>query len=255
MTSTSALFSGRDFNLGFQEFAKDLLLDPSTRNVNDVHHVVQAAASSTSADRAKAFLKEVGAPDGKAYGSYKELVNDPDVDIVYVATPHSHHYQNTRLCLEAGKPVLLEKAFTTNAEQGKSLIDLARQKGLFLMEAQWTRYFPLAVNIRKMVTDGTLGDIRRMFADNAFGEDVEKKFDVKHRIVNKDLAGGALLDRTYLLYTTMFPTNCVLQSASTPFSGSSRCSITRSQSPNKASPKFSLSSHPSRAQAPMNALP
>ncbi|KAF2097601.1 NAD(P)-binding protein [Rhizodiscina lignyota] len=178
-----------------ETFAKDLLRDPSTRGVSDVNHVVQAAASSTSADRAKAFLKEVGAPSSaKAYGSYKELVSDPDVDIIYVATPHSHHYQNTRLCLEAGKNVLLEKSFTTNAEQAKVLVDLARQKGLFLMEAQWTRYFPLAINIRKLAAEGTLGDIKRMYADNAFGDDVEKKFDVKHRMVNPDLAGGALLD-------------------------------------------------------------
>jgi dihydrodiol dehydrogenase / D-xylose 1-dehydrogenase (NADP) len=164
--------------------------------VSDVNHVVQAAASSTSADRAKSFLKECGAAESaKAYGSYKELVSDPDVDIVYVATPHSHHYQNTRLALEAGKHVLLEKAFTTNAEQAKILVDIARQKNLFLMEAQWTRYFPLAVNIRKMVTDGKLGDIRRVFADNSFGDDVEKKFPTSSRMVNLDLAGGALLDR------------------------------------------------------------
>jgi len=156
---------------------------------------VQAVASSTSIDRAKSFLAKCRVPEtARAYGAYHELVSDPNVDIVYVATPHSHHYQNTRLCLDAGKHVLLEKAFTTNAEQAKILVDIARQRNLFLMEAQWTRYFPLAVKIRKMVADGTIGNVRRMFADNSGGDDVEKAFDVSNRMVNLDLAGGALLD-------------------------------------------------------------
>lgn len=95
-----------------------------------------AAASSSSADRAQKFLKQVLAPDSaKAYGSYKELVADPNVDIIYVATPHSHHYQNAMLCLEAGKPVLCEKSFTVNASQLEALIKKAREKNLFLMEA------------------------------------------------------------------------------------------------------------------------
>ena len=95
-----------------------------------------AAASSSSAERATKFLKTVGAPESaKAYGSYKELVSDPNVDIVYVATPHSHHYQNTMLCLDAGKNVLCEKAFTTNAQQLEALIKKAQEKNLFLMEA------------------------------------------------------------------------------------------------------------------------
>lgn len=95
-----------------------------------------ASASSSSADRAKEFNKKVYAPaEAKAYGSYKELVADPNVEIVYVATPHSHHYQNAMLCLEAGKNVLCEKAFTTNAKQTKALIEKAKAKNLFLMEA------------------------------------------------------------------------------------------------------------------------
>lgn len=119
-----------------ESFARDLWVNPDTRGVKDVEHVVVAAASSSSADRAKAFLKEVRAPDSaKAYGSYKELVADPNVDIIYVATPHSHHYQNVMLCLEAGKNVLCEKAFTTNAAQTEALIKKAKEKNLFLMEA------------------------------------------------------------------------------------------------------------------------
>ena len=119
-----------------ESFARDLWPNPETRGVKDIEHVVVAAASSSSADRAQAFLKEVRAPDSaKAYGSYKELVNDPNVDIIYVATPHSHHYQNARLALEAGKNVLCEKAFTTNAKQLEVLIKIAKEKNVFLMEA------------------------------------------------------------------------------------------------------------------------
>lgn len=110
-------------------FATDLSADPTTRNVTSIKHVVVAAASSSSADRAKKFLKDVGAPsDAKAYGSYEELVKDSNVDIIYVATPHSHHYQNARLCLEAGKNVLCEKAFTVNAKQAKELVKIAKEK-------------------------------------------------------------------------------------------------------------------------------
>lgn len=119
-----------------ESFARDLWPSPETRDVKDIEHKVVAAASSSSAKRAEDFLKEVRAVDGaKAYGSYKELVQDPNVDIIYVATPHSHHYQNVRLCLEAGKNVLCEKAFTTNAAQLETLVKIAKEKNLFLMEA------------------------------------------------------------------------------------------------------------------------
>lgn len=119
-----------------ESFARDLWPNPETRGVKDIEHKVVAAASSSSSKRAEDFLKEVRAPEGaKAYGSYKELVQDPNVDIIYVATPHSHHYQNVRLCLEAGKNVLCEKAFTTNAKQLEVLVKIAKEKNLFLMEA------------------------------------------------------------------------------------------------------------------------
>ena len=119
-----------------ETFARDLSVNPETRGVNGISHVVVASASSSSADRAKKFNEKVYAPaEAKAYGSYKELVNDPNVDIIYVATPHSHHYQNTMLCLEAGKNVLCEKSFTTNAKQTEALVKKAKEKNLFLMEA------------------------------------------------------------------------------------------------------------------------
>ncbi|OJD33695.1 dimeric dihydrodiol dehydrogenase [Diplodia corticola] len=177
-------------------FTVDLLVDPKTRGVNHVKHTVVAAASSSSADRAAQFLKDVGAPESaKAYGSYEDFVKDPNIDIVYVATPHSHHYQNAMLALSAGKNVLCEKSFTVNAAQTKKLVATAKEKNLFLMEAVWTRYFPLSIYVRDIITSGKIGTVQRVYADNAIALDPETAFaDGKHRMVNPDLAGGALLD-------------------------------------------------------------
>ncbi|RSL42642.1 hypothetical protein CEP54_015406 [Fusarium duplospermum] len=177
-------------------FTKDLLVDPKTRDVSNIKHTVVAAASSSSAARAESFLKDVGASStAKAYGSYDELVKDPNVEIIYVATPHSHHYQNVRLCLEAGKHVLCEKAFTVNAKQARILVEIAKEKGLLLMEAFWTRYFPLTNYVREAITSGKLGKIYRVFSDASARLSPETNFsDGKHRMVNADLAGGALLD-------------------------------------------------------------
>ncbi|GAM84113.1 hypothetical protein ANO11243_021050 [Dothideomycetidae sp. 11243] len=188
-----------------EAFTRDLLVDPTTRGVKDIVHTVTAAASSSSASRATDFLKKVGAPSSaKSYGSYKELVADPNVDIIYVATPHSHHFQNAMLCLEAGKNVLCEKAFTTNAKQAELLIRKAREKKLFLMEAVWTRYFPLSVYIRDTITSGRLGVVRRVEADNSIGDVPEEAFADSHRMVNPDLAGGALLDLGIYSLTWVF---------------------------------------------------
>ena len=139
-----------------------------------------------------------------AYGSYKELAKDPNIDIVYVASPHSHHYQNVRLCFENGKPVLCEKAFTVNAAQARSLYHLARSKQLFLMEAVWTRYFPLSKAIRKHIIEGDLGEVVRVHADLSVGLPPETSFDVSHRMINKNLAGGALLDLGIYSLTWIF---------------------------------------------------
>ncbi|MCJ1285317.1 hypothetical protein MMC26_004657 [Xylographa opegraphella] len=188
-----------------QTFTKDLLVDPATRDVFDIRHTVVAAASSSSADRAKKFLQDTKCPSSAvAYGSYAELVADKNVDIIYVATPHSHHYQNTMLCLEAGKHVLCEKAFTVNALQAKKLVELAKAKNLFLMEAVWTRYFPLSIEIRKMIESGDLGTVHRVIADLSFNENVEKTWGTEHRMVNMDLAGGALLDLGIYSLTWVF---------------------------------------------------
>ena len=128
-----------------------------------MRHEVAAVASSSSKDKAVEFIEKVKAPSSvKTYGSYAELVADGDVDIIYVATPHSHHFQNVMLALEAGKPVLCEKAFTVNAAQARKLVETARAKKLFLMEAVWTRYFPLSIKIRELVQSGAIGTVYRV---------------------------------------------------------------------------------------------
>ncbi|KFZ17488.1 hypothetical protein V502_04575 [Pseudogymnoascus sp. VKM F-4520 (FW-2644)] len=189
-------------------FTRDLLTNPAIRNVSDIKHIVAAAASSSSASRASAFLKEVQAPStAKAYGSYAELVSDPDVDIIYVATPHSHHFQNAMLCLAAGKHVLCEKSLTVNAAQAKLLVETAKAKNLFFMEAVWTRHFPLSIKIREIVTSGTIGKVHRVFSDLSFGtaqEDGSLSYPDENRMVNIDLAGGALLDLGIYALTWVF---------------------------------------------------
>jgi len=196
-------------------FTKDLLADPALRGVHDVRHEVVAAASSSSKDRAADFLAKVKAPStAKAYGSYHELVADPDVDIIYVATPHSHHFQNAMLALEAGKHVLCEKALTVTAAQARKLIETARAKGLFFMEAVWTRYFPLSIQVRNLIKSGAIGTVYRTTADLSLGNDAgdgKVKFDDAHRMVNPALAGGALLDLGIYSLTWVFQTLYHLQ--------------------------------------------
>ncbi|KAL2264133.1 hypothetical protein VTK26DRAFT_1654 [Humicola hyalothermophila] len=196
-------------------FTKDLLTNPATRDVHDVRHEVVAAASSSSKDRAVDFLNRVKAPSSaKAYGAYHELVADPDVDIVYVATPHSHHFQNAMLALEAGKNVLCEKALTVTASQARKLVETARAKNVFFMEAVWTRYFPLSIKVRELIASGAIGTVYRTVADlslNNNAADGKVTFADSHRMVNPDLAGGALLDLGVYSLTWVFQTLYHLQ--------------------------------------------
>ncbi|KAI1117531.1 hypothetical protein F5Y14DRAFT_352773 [Nemania sp. NC0429] len=192
-----------------QMFVRDLLCNPATRDVTDVAHKVVAVASSRSKESAAGFLEKVSlAPEGVSlYGSYQELVNDPNVDVIYVATPHSHHFQNVMLALEAGKNVLCEKAFTVTASQAKKLVETAKAKNLFLMEAVWTRYFPLSIKIRELVKSGAIGTVYRVIADNSINNDGPEgslTFPDENRMVNIDLAGGALLDLGIYSLTWVF---------------------------------------------------
>jgi len=175
-------------------FVKDLLLDPSTRGVSDVVHKV-VAIGSRDVTKSKEWTDEhTGAGSGvKAYGTYEEVVADKDVDAVYIGTPHTFHYTGTALALRAGKHVLCEKPFTSNAAELRSLIVIAKEKGVFLMEAMWTRFQPVAIEVSKIIQSKTLGDIRFVHADLAGDFDIEN-IPTSHRILSPELGGGALLD-------------------------------------------------------------
>ncbi|KAL4966987.1 Gfo/Idh/MocA family protein [Aspergillus stella-maris] len=188
-----------------ETFVKDLLQDPTSRGVTDVSHTVAAVASSSSKSSAESFVRKLQIPEPCAtYGSYAEAANDPTVQVVYVASPHSHHFQHTMLALEASKHVLCEKAFTVNAAQAKVLCETARKKGLFLMEAVWTRYFPLSIEVRHLVQTGAIGEVLRVISDLSIGNEPETSWSLDHRMVNKDLAGGALLDLGIYALTWVF---------------------------------------------------
>ena len=146
------------------------------------------AIGSRTSSAATAFAREFGV--ARAHESYEALVADPDVDVVYVATPHPLHHDNARLALAAGKPALVEKPFTMTAAQARDLVDLARASGLFLMEAMWTRFLPHVVAIREIVSRGELGEIVGVEADHGqwFAADPAS------RLFAPELGGGALLD-------------------------------------------------------------
>ncbi len=144
------------------------------------------AIASRTMEKAEAFKKEFNME--KAYDLYEDLAKDSDVDIVYIATPHSFHFEQAKMCLENGKHVLLEKAFCANAPQAKEIIDLAESKGLFLGEAMWTRFMPLAKKLRELLDDGVIGDVMYMTANLNF------PMMHKERLIKAELAGGALLD-------------------------------------------------------------
>lgn len=124
----------------------------------------------------------------KAYGSYEELVQDEEVELIYIATPHSHHYAHAKLCIEHGKPVLCEKAFTANAMQAKEILSLAKEKKVFITEAIWTRYMPSRERINAIIDSGLIGDVTSVTANLGYA------IDHAERLIKPDLAGGALLD-------------------------------------------------------------
>lgn len=144
------------------------------------------AIASRTQEKADAFAKQWNVK--KAYGSYAELYADPDVDLVYVATPHSHHYEVTRDALLAGKPCLVEKAFMANHAQSAAIVELAKERGLFLAEAIWTRYQPAVKMVRDLIDSGRIGTPRLVTATLGYS------MGEKPRIMRPDLCGGALLD-------------------------------------------------------------
>jgi len=146
------------------------------------------AVGSRSQQSADAFAARFDI--AHAHPSYEALVADPDVDIVYVSTPHPMHHENARLALEAGKHVLVEKPFTLNRAEADDLRALAAERGLLVMEAMWTRYLPHMVRIREIIAEGTLGEIRAVSADHT----QLLPSDPGHRLNALELGGGALLD-------------------------------------------------------------
>ena len=154
--------------------------------INNMEGITLAAIGSRSLEKAKEFAKRFDIP--KAYGSYEELAADSSLDLIYVATPHSRHYEDSMLCLENGRNVLCEKAFTANAKQAKHLIEYAEKNGLFIGEAIWTRYLPMRFKLDEIIASGIIGDISYLTANLGYSlEHVE-------RLNKPELAGGALLD-------------------------------------------------------------
>jgi predicted dehydrogenase len=156
------------------------------------------AVASRDLERARKFARAHGID--VAYGSYEELARDPNVDVVYVATPHPFHCENTLMCLDQGKPVLCEKPLAMNETEVLRMIARAREKNLFLMEALWTRFLPSLAKVQEIIAAGELGEVRHIKSD--FG--VMREFDPEHRVFSKALGGGSLLDiGIYPLFLTL----------------------------------------------------
>ena len=156
------------------------------RTLNGMKEAEAYAVASRSLEKAEAFARANHVE--KAYGSYEEMLADPTVDLVYIATPHSHHYDHAMLCLSHGKHVLCEKAFTVNAAQAQELTRFARERGLLITEAIWTRYQPMRHFLTDILDSGAIGQPRMLTANLGYA------VTDKERIIQPQLAGGALLD-------------------------------------------------------------
>lgn len=157
----------------------------------DLSHVKNAelvAVASREAEKAQAFAQELGVPG--FYGSYEALVQDPAVDVIYIATPHSHHCDHTLLCLNHGKAVLCEKAFAVNYREAAEMISLAKEKKVFLMEAFWTRFLPHYQLVKKMIGENKLGKLHYLYSEFGF----KPAPPISPRLYDLTLGGGSLLD-------------------------------------------------------------
>lgn len=144
------------------------------------------AVASRSLKKAQDFAREHGFQ--KAYGSYEEMLADEAVELVYIATPHSHHYEHMKLCIEAGKHVLCEKAFTVTRKQAEEVFRLAGERNVLVTEAIWTRYMPSRKIINELLAEGVIGEVKTLTANLSY------TISGKERIIRPELAGGALLD-------------------------------------------------------------
>jgi len=180
--------------LNFSIFCAGYIAETMAKTVSQMDEVVPYAIAARNSDRAQNLAEKYGFQ--KSYGSYDELVNDADVDLVYIASPHSHHYEHAKLCLMHGKHVLCEKPFTVNAKQAEELFRLAKSKNLFIAEAVWTRFQPFAAKLHELIDSGQIGELHTLTA--SFGENLTHI----ERIVSPELAGGSLLDQG--IYTLTF---------------------------------------------------
>lgn len=154
--------------------------------INGMKEAECYAIASRTLSKAEDFKNKFGFK--KAYGSYEELVADPEVELIYIATPHSRHYEDMKLCIKNHKPVLCEKAFTVNANQAKEIKRLAKENNIFVTEAIWTRYMPSRSLINETIKSGIIGDVKFITGDLSY------PITFKPRLVDPNLAGGSLLD-------------------------------------------------------------
>ena len=151
-------------------------------------HNMLYAVAARDAERAASFAQQFGA--SRSYGDYRSLVEDPEVDIVYVATTHPFHREQALMAIRAGHHVLIEKPLALNAASAREVLSAARDKGVFAMEAMWMRANPLILKAREIVTSGVIGDVVAIQADFSIGV----PFDPTHRLYDLANGGGALLD-------------------------------------------------------------
>ena len=204
-----------------------------------------AAVGSRSIDSARSFAGDFGAP--ASYGSYEALANAPDVDIIYIGTPHPLHAENAMLALRGGKAVLCEKPFTMNLREAEQVVALARDKKLFLMEAMWTRFMPALAEVRRIVASGEIGEVHQVHADFGFAA----TRDPEHRVNKRELGGGALLDLgIYPLSISCALLGPVESVQAQAFLGDGGIDLTTGFSMKHASGAMSVSSCSLRARSP-----
>jgi len=182
--------------IGWGLLGAGIISDQLARALAHVPEARLVAVGSRDAAKAQAFIDQPRGEDAihepvRAHGSYQALVDDPEVDVVYIGTPHPDHIASMRLAIAAGKAVLCEKPFTLNRREAEQAVALARAKGVFLMEAMWTRYLPAMVELKRLVAEGAIGEPVSVAADFGF---TTAHMPPTHRALDPVLGGGALLD-------------------------------------------------------------
>lgn len=164
------------------------MADAFAQSIANVDGAVVHAVGSRTQSGADAFASAHKLPH--SYGSYQRLLEDEEIDLVYIATPHPQHRENALASLDAGKAVLCEKPFALNADQAREMIERARANNCFLMEAMWTRFLPSIAKLRQLLEDEVIGEVQLLTGGGAF----MSAFDPEHYLLNKELGGGVLLD-------------------------------------------------------------